>query len=98
MHVIYRTKKLKKVCEKRIEGVKKYGLEMGRIIPIRIDQIKAASSVLYLVQYKIGRCHALKGDREGQYAMDLVHPYRLVFTQDDSDTVTVMIEKIEDYH
>ena len=25
------------------------------------------------------RCHSLRGEREGQYAVDLVHPRRLVF-------------------
>ena len=45
----------------------------------RIDEIKAALSVEMLLQFKIGRCHKLKGNRKDQYAMDLVHPYRLVF-------------------
>lgn len=25
------------------------------------------------------RCHPLEGDRKGQFAVDLKHPYRLVF-------------------
>ena len=29
--------------------------------------------------------------------MDLVHPYRLIFTKEDSHTVSVRIEEIEDY-
>ena len=98
MRILYRTKKLKKVCEVRKEGVKKYGSEMGKIIPIRIDQIRNADSVLHLVQYGVGRCHELIGDRKGQYAMDLIHPYRLIFTQNDAQTVTVTIEEISDYH
>ena len=34
-----------------------------------------------MIQFRIGRCHALKGNRKGQYAVDLEHPYRLVFTK-----------------
>ena len=48
--------------------------------------------------YGIGRCHALEGNRRGQYAMDLAHPYRLIFVEEDEMTVSVRIEQIEDYH
>lgn len=55
------------------------------------------------------RCHALHGNREGQYAMDLVHPHRLVFEPlpelkyvgDDPEAVPetgVRILGVEDYH
>ena len=98
MHVRYRTKKLEKACENYTHAVKKYGIEMGNLIHIRIDQLKSAESVMHLVQHKIGRCHPLTGDREGQYAMNLVHPYRLIFTQYDEATITVQIEEIVDYH
>jgi proteic killer suppression protein len=30
-----------------------------------------------------GRCHALRGDRSGQFALDLWGPYRLVFEPTD---------------
>ena len=70
---------------------------MAEKIHMRIDQISAADSVEMLVRYHIGRCHGLQGDRKGQYAMDLVHPYRLIFTKEDSHTVSVRIEEIEDY-
>lgn len=45
----------------------------------RIMELQAADSVEMLVRLSIGRCHPLKGNRLGQYAMDLVQPYRLVF-------------------
>lgn len=32
-----------------------------------------------MIQFRIGRCHPLHNNRKGQYAVDLVHPYRLVF-------------------
>ena len=50
------------------------------------------------MQYRIGRCHSLIGKRKGQYAMDLTHPYRLVFIKEDDFTVSVRIEEIVDYH
>ena len=49
-----------------------------------------------------GRLHELKGDRKGQYSLDLVHPYRLLFTaepvQNWSEITTVTIIGIVDTH
>ncbi len=94
----YKTKKLRKICENAEAAVKTYGLQMAAKIHQRIDEISSADSVEELVQYRIGRCHPLTGKREGQYAMDLTHPYRLVFTEEDDFTVSVRIEEIVDYH
>lgn len=71
---------------------------MAFLIHQRIDQIKAATSVEMLVQFSIGRCHPLQGKRKGEYAMDLVHPYRLIFHQKNQEIQFVKIIDIEDYH
>ena len=71
---------------------------MADKIHIRIFQIETAERVSELLMYGIGRCHVLEGNRRGQYAMDLVHPYRLIFVEEDEMTVSVRIEQIEDYH
>ena len=98
IEIHYRTTKLKKVCENAETATKEYGNEMAEKIHLRIDQIASADNVEMLVRYHIGRCHPLVGNRKGQYAMDLCHPYRLVFTKEDDKTVSVLIENIEDYH
>ena len=41
------------------------------------------------------RFHPLKGDRAGQYAVDLIHPWRLVFEWEAGQAVRV---RKEDYH
>ena len=51
-----------------------------------------------MVQYHIGRCHPLKGNRKGQYAMDLVHPYRLIFEQIEDEIKIANVMEIVDYH
>ena len=96
--VEYTSKKLMKVCIDAKTAEKQYGRQMAEKIQFRIDQIKAADSVEFLVQHRIGRCHPLTGNRKGQYAMDLVHPYRLIFIPEDDTTVSVLIEEIADYH
>ena len=64
----------------------------------RIDNIIAADSVEMLVLCRIGRCHPLHGDRKGQYSMDLIHPYRLIFTRVDNEIQIVEVQEIVDYH
>ena len=51
-----------------------------------------------MVQFHIGRCHPLKGNRQGQYAMDLVHPYRLVFEKTGDIIQIANVMEIVDYH
>lgn len=71
---------------------------MAAKIQQRIEEIRAALSVEMLIQFHIGRCHPLTGDRKGQYAMDLTHPYRLVFEKRNDRLVAVEILEIVDYH
>lgn len=96
--VSYRTSQLRKVCENAEVATKKYGAEMAEKIHMRIDQIRAADSVEELVQFRIGRCHPLQGNRKGQYAMDLTHPYRLILEKKNGKLIAVEILEIVDYH
>ena len=77
---------------------KKYGTRMAELIYRRVDQIEAADSVEQLIQFQIGRCHPLHQNREGQYAMDLVHPMRLVFEKKGNEIQIANIIEITDYH
>ena len=92
MEIEYQTKSIEKVCTNATVAEKKYGLAMAEKIQMRIDQIAAASSIEYLIQYHIGRCHPLHHNRKSQFAMDLVHPMRLVFEKKAN------IIEIVDYH
>lgn len=77
---------------------KEYGEKMAAKIHQRMVELEAAELVDMLIQYSVGRCHPLKGDRQGQYAMDLLHPYRLVFEQNGKNIMLIRIIAIEDYH
>lgn len=98
IRISYKTSQLRRVCEDAEVATRKYGPKMAEKIHMRIDQIHAADSVEMLVQFSIGRCHLLQGDRKGQYAMDLVHPYRLVFEKKNEQLIAVEILEIVDYH
>lgn len=71
---------------------------MAEKIAQRIGELQMIGTVEMLVQFSIGRCHPLKGDRKGEYAMDLVHPYRLVFEKEGDRIQIARIISIEDYH
>ena len=71
---------------------------MAEAIHQRMNELRSADSIEFLIQFSIGRCHRLKGDRQDQYAMDLVQPYRLVFSRTGAVIYCVRIEAIEDYH
>lgn len=81
MKITYASKKLEKTfSDKEIQ--KKYGQSAKRI-KMRIDALTAAINLEDL-RNAPGRLHALIGDREGQFAFDLKHPFRLVFEPCDT--------------
>ena len=99
LQIEYKNKSLKKVCTIANEAEKKHGQQMAKLIHLRIDQIHSFDSVEMLIQFKVGRCHQLTGNRNGQYAMDLVHPFRLIFKKrGDEEVQIVRIIDIANYH
>lgn len=98
MEVEYRNSSIEKVCTNASIAEKKYGSKMAEKIQLRIDQIKAATTVEEMIQFRIGRCHPLQHNRQGQYAVDLVHPMRLVFTKKGNEIQIACILEIIDYH
>ena len=79
MEIEFGNNKLRNRCGNRKEAVKAWGLENARKILQRIGEIYAADTLADLYKLPQARCHKLKADRERQYAVDVVHPYRLVF-------------------
>lgn len=98
MEIEYRSSRIRKVCTNAHEAELKHGIKMAAVIHQRIDEISASPSIEMLVQYRIGRCHPLKGNRKEQYAMDLIQPYRLIFEKKGSSAEVARITEIIDYH
>lgn len=98
MEVQYKNSKIQEICTNPKIARKEYGATMAGKIRQRIGQLSAADSVDILIQYHIGRCHRLIGDRAGQCAMDLEQPYRLIFIQGNSEIQIVEVQEIIDYH
>ena len=98
MQVNYKNRHIEKICTNASVAAKKFDKCTVGLIQQRVDEIHAADSVEMLVQFGIGRCHQLVGDRKGQFAMDLVHPLRLVFEVIRDEIQIAEIQEIVDYH
>ncbi len=98
MEITYKSKNIMKVCTNASYAERKYGSDMAEKIHQRIDEIDASETVEEMIQFHIGRCHQLNGNRKGQYAMDLIHPQRLIFEKRGNEIQIVRIIEITDYH
>jgi proteic killer suppression protein len=80
-------------------------------VQLRLAQLQAAETLANVIALLFGRCHALKGDRKGQFSVDVRHPFRLIFepahdpvpTKDDggldpAKVTRVRVLSVEDYH
>lgn len=81
MEISFATSKLARLCnsEKRLRAA--YGPRMARVIQRRLVDL-AAAEMLASMRDLPGRCHQLTGNLDGLFAVDLVHPDRLVFAPD----------------
>ena len=98
MEITYKNNKIRKVCCDAKTAERTYGQEMAEKIQQRIQEIEASDSVEMMIRFHIGRCLPLTQNRKGQYALDLVHPYRLVFEKNGNEIQIANILEIVDYH
>ena len=77
MQIRFTSKKLGKTLTQEKEMVREYGAECAAKIKRRMMELGAADNLLLLPP--AARCHPLEGDRKGQFAVDLQHPFRLIF-------------------
>lgn len=52
---------------------------MAQVVMARIAVFQDASDLAKMPTFKPERCHQLAGDRDEQFAVDLVQPFRMVF-------------------
>ena len=112
MEVEFIKARLKKGLEDKRSLQKKYGKECAKKIQVRILSLIAAENLHVFdlpkskSKSKPERCHELIGKRAGEFALDLSHPFRLIFKPNNQlesftdwrliDSITIL--KVEDYH
>ena len=111
MQIEFTNKKLFKICSQAKASQAKHGKRMSEKIQLRMAQIAAMETLADLLLVPGARCHALTGNLKGKFAVDLVHPDRLLFSPDHDplpvkddgglkveEVTAVLIEGIGDYH
>jgi proteic killer suppression protein len=98
-------RKLRKVISDPKKLKKVYGKRNANLIIQRYNELDNIPNLGLMIKYKVGRCHSLKGNLKGKYALDLEHPFRLIIepvfeseSRDVNDVVSISIIKMEDYH
>ena len=79
MDVSYRNAKLRKIFDSDTLLIRKFGSRRALKIIDHIAVLRYASNLAAVPTKGMLRCHQLSGDRDEQFAIDLVHPFRLVF-------------------
>ncbi|MEA1911015.1 MAG: killer suppression protein [Spirochaetota bacterium] len=111
MVITFDKAKLKKIFNESKRLDREFGNRNAKKIQIRMSVLRAALSLEQVPKVKPDRCHELTNNRKGTFAVDLEHPFRLVF-RPNMDTVplkddggidlaqvtTVKILGVEDYH
>ena len=110
MKISFKTQKLKKQLTKAKEMQKSYGI-MAKKINQRMKEIKASDNFEVLGTIPAAGCHELKGNKRGEYAVNISGNYRIIFVPDhdpvpfkDDRSINckkitdIKILGIEDYH
>ena len=111
MDISYNDKKLREICNDERSLIKKFGKQIAEKIIMRLNEFASAENLSEIPVSPPPRRHELAGERKGQFAVDLKHPYRLIFIpandplpiKSDGGVDLTKISKIEileviDYH
>jgi proteic killer suppression protein len=102
---------LEKLCNSDKELTREFGPDCAKRIRRRLDDMRAADNLGILRLLPQNRCHELIGDRDGQLAVDVKQPLRIVFEPADQPiaskadggldwerTLSIKILEVVDYH
>lgn len=98
MEIRFKTNPLQKCYERSQFAVRKFGDEVARRYVQRINIIQQANDIDELMRLPGLRCHTLKGDRAGQFAVKLTGFYRLIFTLEGDSLTIVRIEEVSKHY
>ncbi len=82
MDITFRTSKIARTFNSARLLQRAYGSRMTKVIMSRLAILKAAETLEQVPTTLPDRRHQLRGNRDEQYAVNLVYPYRLIFEPD----------------
>ena len=111
MNIRFKSKKLQKEFNDDRLLQRAHGKKRAGLIRARMDDFLAADNLEDLSPLPPSRCHPLSGKLKGKFAVDLDHPYRLIFEPlhnplplkpdggiDLSQITNITIIEVKDYH
>ncbi len=111
MEIVFGSHKLQKTCNSERESGRKWGAQNARKVRQRLTELAAAATLADVSRVPPVRLHQLRGNMAGKFAVDVKHPFRVVFEpandpipkKDDRGIDLVRITRIrvlsvEDYH
>lgn len=78
MEVTCRNAKLARLCSSSDRMIRELGVPMARRLGARLQELEAADTLADMRFLPQVRAHELRGDRDEQISLDLVHPMRLI--------------------
>jgi proteic killer suppression protein len=110
MEIEYGNKRLERQMSDAVEMKKAFGI-LAKKISQRLAEIRSFPNLAGLTKLQTAKCHALIGDRSGEWAVSISGNVRLIFEianhpipmTDDNGIDTAQVTKVkvlrtEDYH
>jgi proteic killer suppression protein len=79
MDILFKDSRLRRQCNDDSLLRRKQGKRRAELIRRRLDELRAAASLVDIRKLPGPRCHELSGNRSGELSVDLDDPYRLLF-------------------
>lgn len=111
MEIVFQDRKLGKICNDPSLLARRFGPLRAKLLRRRLDDLRDADNLEVMRSLPQARCHELKGNRKGTLAVDLDHPYRLIFEPANDPipikaagglnwmkVTAIRILAVEDYH
>ena len=111
MDVFFSSKKLQRICGSETLLCSEFGQQNAKKITMRLSELYAVDNLSQISHLPPPRLHQLNQNRDGQFAVDIKQPYRIVFKPymeplptlpdggiDISKVTRIQIIEIGDYH
>lgn len=111
MEVLYAKSKLRKMCGSPSALIQRFGAREGRLVLQRLNELKAASSLLTAKRIPALDLHQLSGEWDERFAVKVIHGLRIVLEVGHDFTprlvdggvnleavTTITVLEITDYH
>lgn len=111
MNIDFKSNKLRKCCNRYTEGVREWGERIAVKVVQRLNELRAAQDLSEISSLPPPRLHCVDSIRNNCWAVDIVHPMRLLFVinqipipllpdggVDKAKVTDIKIMGVEDYH